>query len=340
MRQKNAINDPGNYDPVSFLNMVKETILNKIKENPQSKVHVNLVCTMIKSKPDADKEIRDVAHFSSKQETIHEGTDLEEVYQTMKDKILESLASYQKNGSGWRFEKINKLEFNISKSNPLKGSSYIPLPKNLNGKKAIINMENDDQQCFKWCITRALNPVERDPSRITKILRKKAEKLNFEGVNFPASFSDITRCEKNNNMSIVVLGYDTEDKMYILTTHKEKSEKTVIFLLIKDKDGNKHYCLVKSISRLLASQVSKRKRKRHFCHYCLNGFDTETLLENHKKYCSTYDCVKTEFPNEKNAILKCNNHGRMHKVPFVVYADFECFTKPLVTAQQDPNNSE
>ena len=30
---------------------------------------------------------------------------------------------------GWRFEKIIKLELNISKNNPLKGSSYIPLPK-------------------------------------------------------------------------------------------------------------------------------------------------------------------------------------------------------------------
>ena len=60
----------------------------------------------------------------------------------------------------------------------------------------MINMENNDQQCFKWCITRACNLVERDPSRITKILRKQAEKLNFEGVNFPTSFSDINRFEK------------------------------------------------------------------------------------------------------------------------------------------------
>ena len=29
----------------------------------------------------------------------------------------------------------------------------------------------------------------------------------------------------------------------------------------------------------------------------------------------------------------------MHKVPFVIYVDFECFTKPLNTVQQDPNKS-
>ena len=131
---------------------MKELILNKLREYPQSKVCVSLSCSMVKSNPANGEETRDNAHFSSRQETIYEGTDLKEVYQDMKDKILESFATYQKNGSGWRFETINKLELNISKSNPIKGSSYIPLPKKLNGRKAVISMKNYDQQCFKWCI--------------------------------------------------------------------------------------------------------------------------------------------------------------------------------------------
>ena len=183
--------------------------------------------------------------------------------------------------------------------------------------------------------------MERDSERITKILRKQAEKLNWKGVNFPALFSGIDRFEKNNKMSVIVLGYDTEDEVSILRTPKEKNEKTVTLLLIKDKDGNKHYCLVKCLSRLLSHQVSKGKRKRYFCHYCLNGLNTETFLTNHKEYCLTHDCVKTEYPEKgKNDILKFINHGRMHKVPFVIYADFECFTKPLNNdTQQDPNKS-
>ena len=81
---------------------------------------------------------------------------------------------------------------------------------------------------------------------------------------------------------------------------------------------------------LLHITVSKHDRKRYFCNYCLNGFNTETSLTNHKEYCLTHDCMKTEYPvKEKNDILKFINHGRMHKVPFVIYADFECFTKPL-----------
>ena len=44
----------------------------------------------------------------------------------------------------------------------LGGSSYIPLPDFLAAKKAIVNLKNEDNECFKWAITRALNPVENN----------------------------------------------------------------------------------------------------------------------------------------------------------------------------------
>ena len=53
---------------------------------------------------------------------------------------------------------------------PVGGSSYIPLPERLRGKMAIINMKNEDSECFKWSVTRALNPVEEHQDRISKEL--------------------------------------------------------------------------------------------------------------------------------------------------------------------------
>ena len=37
-------------------------------------------------------------------------------------------------------------------------------------------MQNNDNECFKWSIVCALNPVKDNPQRITKQLRKQAEK--------------------------------------------------------------------------------------------------------------------------------------------------------------------
>ena len=67
------------------------------------------------------------------------------------------MAKFQRRGSGWRF-----VEFS-----PLKGNSWIPLPEKIAKKKAIVNMKNEDNECFKWCVTRALNPVKNHPERIT-----------------------------------------------------------------------------------------------------------------------------------------------------------------------------
>ena len=78
----------------------------------------------------------------------------------MVKKILESFATFQNKGSGWRFKKIIKLEIHISKYRIIGGSSYIPLSEYLKNKKAIINIKNNDEECFKWSVTRALHMKE------------------------------------------------------------------------------------------------------------------------------------------------------------------------------------
>ena len=68
-----------------------------------------------------------------------------------------------------------RLDLHTVKYEPLGGSSYITLPKSLAAKKAIINLKNEDDKCFKWAITRALNPVEIHPERIGRELRETSK---------------------------------------------------------------------------------------------------------------------------------------------------------------------
>ena len=84
----------------------------------------------------------------------------------------------------------------------LGGSSYIPLPKFIAAKKAIINLKNEGDECFKWAITRALNSVQKT-ERISKKRREKSEVLNWDGLKFPVNLSDINKFE-NHNTSISV----------------------------------------------------------------------------------------------------------------------------------------
>ncbi len=78
----------------------------------------------------------------------------------MKSHALENLAKFQREGSGWRLYSIIKLVIQATKYKPLAGNKYTtPLPKRLIGKNAIANMKNDDNECFKWAVTRALHPT-------------------------------------------------------------------------------------------------------------------------------------------------------------------------------------
>ncbi|XP_065654868.1 uncharacterized protein LOC136081480 [Hydra vulgaris] len=138
------------------------------------------------------------APFRTNNQVVLEPTDLDEFYEISKQKILESLSSFQQLGSA---------------------KSYIPLNKNLATKKAIINMKNEDNQCFK----------------------------------------------------------------YTYRNSEESSSK-------------------------------------------------------HIPYCETHDSVRIELPSPKST-MQFTNHNKSMRVPFVVYADFESFIKPIDTCEPNPNDS-
>ena len=124
------------------------------------------------------------APFWSGVEVNLEATNLDELYEQWIKKILENISTFQNSGSGWVFKSIVSLEIHTVKYQPLSGSSYIPLPKYLADKKALINLKNDDQQCFKWAVTRAMNLTESHPERIDKKLRGKRKHSTGTGSHF------------------------------------------------------------------------------------------------------------------------------------------------------------
>ena len=71
--------------------------------------------------------------------------------------------------SGWIIDSVIDHIISISKYNPLAGSSYIKLTKELNHpRKGLINIQNiDDNECFQWSIVRYLNHANHHPERIT-----------------------------------------------------------------------------------------------------------------------------------------------------------------------------
>ena len=65
--------------------------------------------------------------------------------------ILNGIGVWVSEGSGWTISSIDEHYINTVVYKPTKGSSYIPLPVGLqNSTKGLVNLKNDDNECFRW----------------------------------------------------------------------------------------------------------------------------------------------------------------------------------------------
>ena len=332
------------YGPNEFLQIAKPYVINIMASKRNIKTKLYLYCLMKRTDSDGFTVIKKFAFHSVGQKIITESTDVFEIYGEMVDEIEEEIQKVeQAEGSGWVFLEVENLTLYTDIWDPIKANSYIDLPKELKDKKAIINMKNkDNDKCFLWCVLRALNPKKEHPERIDEDLKSKENTLNMEGIAYPVDFKDIKRFEKQNpDISISILGYSKEERVYPLRISKKEKERkyNIVLLLIKDEEGdNSHYCLVKNLSALLSSQVNNHGHKLYFCLNCLNGFDEPEKLDKHKEYCDEEESVKINMPPE-GTYLKFKNYLYSEKAPFAIYADFESLLKPLETCEPDPNKS-
>ena len=190
-----------------------------------------------------------------------------------------------------------------------------------------------------WAVTRALHPVKNHPERIDTDLIKATENFNWHGITFPVDLKQIDRFEKQNPTisSVNVFGYEKEKATILRKTENYKRENIVDLLLI-NKGEVQHYCVIKNLSRLISSQYNKHHGEKYPCRGCLNIFEAQKSLEKHIKCCYSKKPVTIEMPKE-GSILKFKSFFRKMRVPFVVYADFECFTEKLDTTQPNPKQS-
>ena len=172
-----------------------------------------------------------------------------------------------------------------------------------------------------------------------KDLRKYEFSLNTKGLTFPLKLKDITKFEKLNP-EISGINVFSNDGMTIYPLRMaERDCKNTIDLFLHEEDGDSHYSLIKNFHRLIKSQLTKSKDGKIFiCKRCFTHFTKEELLEKHIKYCSNNQTVAVKMP-ELNTYLHFKNYYKQLPIPFVVYGDFECFTKTMNSCTPNPKES-
>lgn len=106
------------------------------------------------------------AYFNNKVMTVTNINDLN-MSEANEEILLNKIAGWISEGSGWLIKDVDGHYINIVTYEPLKGSSYINLPRGLkNPSKGLIKLQNEDNESFRWCHIRHLNQQTTNPQRI------------------------------------------------------------------------------------------------------------------------------------------------------------------------------
>ena len=125
----------------------------------------------------------------------------------------------------------------------------------------IINLHNDDGECFKWSLIAASKwvDIKFHPECVFN-LREFENNYDWSGLKFPVSIKDIEMLEIKNGISVNLLRVEDRD-IYICQKSNCRRNHEINLMLISEGD-RWHYTAIKSLSRLLASKNFKHHGKQ------------------------------------------------------------------------------
>ena len=317
-------------------------LINHYKNKGEWKIQLIAEINFISLKPGSDETC--VMYTRSFNEEIMKGSDTDEIIELLFEsflKIYELNLQEKMKGSDFAFDGVNFLYYDLNKTSINRGGSYIDSPQWLKNKKSTINPKNNDDKCFQYAVTLALNlsSIDNHPERISKI-KPFINKYNWKDIDFPAMSKDWKKFESNNEIALNIL-YVPHNTKKINIAYKSKHsltrEKKVILLIISN--GEKwHYLVIKNLSGLLKGITSNHVGD-FYCLNCFCAYSTKNKLEKHKKLCENHDYCHVEMPSKDNNIFKYNHGEKSIKMSFTIYADLECLLEKMDTCKNDPNKS-
>ena len=174
-----------------FFNGIREKLIELIKRELTvlNSVRVQMITWIRFVKDDDRVELA----FNSRMTDVHKGSDLDQIV----DEIVHMMIQIENPlllNSRFRFDfdEVLFLDINFHQLNLTRGSSYLRLPDWLAQNKAIINPQNEDQECFKWVVITVenFNEISKNLQCISNP-RKFADNYDWSGLTFPAAIKDI-----------------------------------------------------------------------------------------------------------------------------------------------------
>ena len=128
--------------------------------------------------------------FNSLMVNVYRGSDLDQIVDGMIAHMKFQIENPALLNSRFAFDKVLHLDVNFYQLNLTRGRPYVQLPDYIANRKAVLNPQNDDSECFKWAIIAAdrWTDIGSHPERISN-LRKFVNNYDWSGLEFPVSLN-------------------------------------------------------------------------------------------------------------------------------------------------------
>merc|ERR1712055_1218969 len=256
------------YDP-----HIKRVMIRSLSDHGPVKENMVMEITMNKIDQKNKKKVTKTAYFHGGSRTMLRSSQLPEMIQESATKIGHSFDAFVQNGSGWVLQSIDYLRLFTAKYVPILGKSYIQTPTEIKGKRAIINVQNEDNRCFEYSIicSQHYNWIDQNHSYSPAQYTPWLGKYNFDGCSTPMELDQITKFEKNNGLSINVFTMLHNGKQVSplrITNNEEARLEDMINLLLIEGTQTTHYTWIINLDRLL-HRGDHHTRK--YCPFCCTG---------------------------------------------------------------------
>ncbi len=332
------------YDLLAFLTAsqprIRTILETNLRRDGSQKWYAVLKTSLVKYNQ-AGEEIRATPVFRSNCFLLFNEREIPEQLEVAGEQMLDKFSNYMRDGSGWALDRVIRINVHIAPYRPLAARGRVKLPEALALKRAILNIKSrkDDKKCFVWCILAALFPVPhgQNGNQVSKYA-KYEKRLKLKGIDMPVSLRQIPKFERQNRLHVNVYHYPKELEPLYVSPGQEDGRKLINLLMIKDRLGNAHYCLITDLNRLLFDR-SGHVHRAHYCTRCLNPFGTEARLKDHQLFCNEHRPQRIRMPEAGKDWLFFKNYQRQQRGPFALYMDLESLLLPIHTCAPPPDKS-
>lgn len=228
-----------------------------------------------------------------------------------------------KYGSGITLDRVTALELQFIKTGVPhgRGGSYFPVNY---VQLCCINVENHDEECFKYAILSALHysEVAAEERHRPESYLPFVDQYNWDGIEFPAHFIEDPHQFEEMNPNIAVHVWQRQDSdlakwedgvpIYVSPRLKVPGVRHVD-LYLADNGEDLHYMGITSLPEFAIHNAhDDNQRDRYMCRLCLRTFREAKTLDSHYKLQSCHVQPKT--------VLKPLDPAKTDVVGFVSHA--------------------